>query len=103
MPGSVPAFDGKTDKGLISPGPDENTLFVVRWTGPALAGGNSHWFWFNCASDPHDVGWLTSAGNESWTEPVGTGDGPIHGPTPEPMTIALLALGGLTLRLKRMA
>ena len=36
-----------------------------------------------------------------WSEPVGMGKGPVHGPSPEPATLSLLAVGIGTLLLRK--
>jgi hypothetical protein len=98
--------DVKTPHGETSPGPTGNSLGAVTWKGPALGAG-TYYFGFNNSHSSHDVGWFIFPGgqqgpiSEDWEEPVGMGTGPVHGPVPEPATLALMALGGLVLIRRR--
>jgi len=60
----------------------------------------------NDFTDPIDVSWFFVDGpppdiTSDWSKVVGTGLGPVHGPSPEPATLSLLVLGGLGVLLKR--
>ena len=66
-------------------------------------------FGYDNDTDPMDVTWvfdpgipLTPTGSD-WSKAVGLGQGPVHGPSPEPATLSLLAvgIGGLMLRRRR--
>ena len=87
-----PDYSGKTAHGIVSLGPDGSCLKMLVFSGPAITSGT---FAYDHPWRSHDVSWLEGALNgaitENWAMPVGTGDGPIHAPVPEPGS--LLALG----------
>lgn len=78
-----------------------STSTCVVWSGSNRSG--SFWFVFNSPNSPMDVGWMveldeTPKDQENWAQPVGKGEGPVHGPVsgalaPEPMSVILAALG----------
>ena len=100
----------KTPHGQVSPGPCRClTRGKARWwTDDPVAAVESFVFGYDHPWSSENVGWaLTTrrAGpppesdtfHENWDAPVGDSAGPVHGPTPEPATLSLLALGGLAL------
>lgn len=111
VPGSH-AHKVKTPHGKVSPGPCRClTAGSVRWwtEDPVLA-VEFFTFGYDHPWVSEDVGWdlttqrdgppPTSFGfSERWDAPVGTGIGPVHGPSaiPEPNTFALLAIGSVIL------
>jgi hypothetical protein len=92
--------------GDISPGPVRSkSIGQVRWwvEKPELA-VESFTFGFNHPWYAEDVGWRSQTEKdifvEDWVAPLGEGAGPVHGPyssLPEPVTLSLLAVGGLAL------
>ena len=89
--------------------PDGQCPYVVQWAHPAgNAGPATYYFGFNNINEPHDVGGTagdltlqTITWDEDWTKRVGMGQGPLHGPVPEPATLTMLALGSLALLRRR--
>jgi len=106
-----PHLDAKTPHGAVSPGPQGLTLGNVSWTPttadtPSVPDGTTVFCGFDNPKSSHDVGWTAYIDgamwlDENWTQPVGWGAGPVHGPVPEPATLSLLALGGLALIRRR--
>jgi len=99
-------WTGKTAHGQVSPGPNGKCPFFLTFTGPQITAGT---FAYDNKRHSHDVGWLVGALNpatEDWSKPVGTGEGPIHAPIPEPGSLlalgsGLVALAGSILRKRR--
>lgn len=108
----------KTAHGVVAPTVPVNlTAGVVHFSwggavgGPIAVGAQAS-FGFDNVHQSINVDWYTSPQGgtpqgANWLSPVGTGvwgawtDGPVHGPVPEPTTIALLGFGGLALLRKR--
>ena len=78
-----------TPKFSFSPGPIGNAQYLIVWTATG-AGVNQGVFGFNHVSQPQNVAWrIWTPGRppgtgppyvENWGAPVGTGQGPVHGP-----------------------
>jgi hypothetical protein len=93
--GGEQAADVKTPHGQVSRDWSHVPPAGVMWTGNELTAPGTYYFGFNNSRPSHDVGWGMSGAfvidAESWAEPVGMGEGPVHGPVPEPATMALVA------------
>ena len=79
---------------------------TVFWTvnGPLSAG--TYGFGYDNDTAPMDVSWVFDPGvgaatSSDWSKVVGMGKGPVHGPSPEPATLSLLAVGIGTLLLRK--
>ncbi len=90
--------------------PNGKSNMVITWSvfGPVPAGTYGLGY-DNDFTDPIDVSWFFDDGTppddtQDWSKVVGTGLGPVHGPSPEPATLSLLAVGiGTVLLRKRRA
>jgi len=104
----------KTPHGQDSPGPCRClTSGRARWwTDEPVAAVEFFVFGYDHPWRSEDVGWTLETRRdgpppvfhtfrEHWDAPVGTGYGPVHGPTPEPATLSLLALGALAVLRRR--
>jgi hypothetical protein len=94
-----------TPHGQLSPAPDGQCSYYVVWSkleSPGVDVG-TYAFGFDSIYPPHNVTWYTNASAADWHAAVGMGAGPVHGPIPEPGTMALLAAGGLALLTLAMA
>ena len=109
-PGLVLPPPSWTPHGQMSVGgPQGNCPYVVQWLIPPGddSTADTYYFGFDNVNEPHDVGatiYTSLIGftwDEDWTKAVGTGAGPVHGPVPEPATLALLAVGGCLPLLRR--
>ena len=88
--------------------PNGKSNMVIAWfvNGPLPA--NTYGFGYDNDTDPLDVSWFFDEGSipfpfasSDWSKVVGTGLGPVHGPSPEPATLSLLAVGIATVMLKK--
>ncbi|MEI6513489.1 MAG: PEP-CTERM sorting domain-containing protein [bacterium] len=84
----------KTAHGSLSV-PAGACQWSVVFTAPDAAGLANVSLGFDNLFAPHDVGWFTNSNDdfELWTMPVGTGEGPVHGPVPEPASFFALGAG----------
>lgn len=91
-----------TQHGLITDW-DTPSAYRIVWTGPALT-TNLTYFGFNNPNAPEDAAWVTNSPSQAnWSQPVAMGEGPVHAPVPEPMTLATLTLGALAILRRRTA
>ena len=110
--GTPPIHTPVTAHGGGPVAPNGSCTRAIFWTvnGPLSAG--TYGFGYNNDTDPMDVGWLFESLTDGdpnlgiyadWSKVVGMGKGPVHGPSPEPATLSLLAvgIGGLMLRRRR--
>jgi hypothetical protein len=86
--------------------PTGNCRSSVDWNvnGPVPAG--KYGFGYDNSTAPMDVLWDVVYAphmfvSTDWSKVVGMGQGPVHGPSPEPATLSLLAVGIGTLLLKK--
>ena len=95
--------DEFTSTGVVNPGgaPDFALApYIIGWV-PQVGAGVYYFGYDAPGSTAQDMGWTAagisaSPGNESWTQPVGMGLGPVHGPgprVPEPASMALAMVG----------
>jgi general stress protein CsbA len=75
---------------------DGPSAYKIIWSGTTLNVG-TYYFGFDNANAPENAGWTIDNASTNWSSAVSSGEGPIHAPVPEPVTLALLAMGGLTL------
>jgi hypothetical protein len=94
--------DGKTPHGTVSQGPLGIAQGYVRWDiipgTPTIPDGTTVFCGFDNPNTSHDVGWTAGIPgmtdvNEDWSQGVGFGYGPVHGPVPEPATLLLMGAG----------
>ena len=81
-PEGLSHYSGKTPHGQVSPTVDGLCTHLIIFSGPML--GAPFTFGFDNAKPSHDVDWdrQSSMGSAAanWSEPVGLGLGPVHGP-----------------------
>ena len=89
--------------------PNGKSNMVIMWSVLTIQNpaGTYGFGYDNEFTDPLDVSWFFDVGGpppddtEDWSKVVGTGQGPVHGPSPEPATLSLLAVGIGTLLLRK--
>ncbi len=86
--------------------PNGKSNMVIAWfvNGPLPA--NTYGFGYDNDTDPIDVSWFFVDGpppdiTSDWSKVVGMGLGPVHGPSPEPATLSLVAVGIVTLLFRK--
>lgn len=95
--------DEFTSTGVVNPGgaPDFALApYIIGWA-PQIGAGVYYFGYDAPGSIVQDMGWTAagisvSPGNEDWTQAIGMGLGPVHGPgpsVPEPASVALAIVG----------
>ena len=87
--------------------PNGKSNMVIMWSVYTILNpAGTYGFGYDNDTDPLDVSWFFDEGGppedatSDWSKVVGMGKGPVHGPLPEPATLALLVLGGLGVLLR---
>jgi hypothetical protein len=93
---SWPDHRPKTAHGGGPVAPNGNCTNQVAWWGSPLGAGR-YGFGYNHPYRSHDVSWYLSPGvaQVNWNAVVGMGQGPVHGPIPEPASLGLFVLGAV--------
>lgn len=87
--------------------PNGKSNMVIAWSVNITVPAGTYGLGYdNDFTDPIDVSWFLDDGTlpddtSDWSKVVGTGLGPVHGPSPEPATLSLVAVGIGTLLLRR--